>query len=320
VKRRLLGKHTGLSVSALALGTGRLGMNRVGATDDNAAQRVLRAFAEAGGDLFDTSSAYQIGASEERLGAFLAEAGRDRFIIASKYGRTAQAAPASSLVGSHRKAMLAEVEGSLRRLRTDRIDIYMPHFDDGRTPIEEIMAGLDDLVRTGKIVHIALSNFPAWRIAEAAMLAECRGSAPLAAVQLEYSLLVRDADREHLPLAWSRGLGVMAYSPLGGGRLFRRLRNRSENDVLACALADIATEMEADCSAVALAWVRSKGMIPILGPRDEAQLAEGLAAGETILSAEQIERLNACSEPYRGQPYEVLAQTRARLAPADDGF
>jgi hypothetical protein len=118
--------------------------------DEGAVRRVLHAFADAGGDLFDTSSAYQLGASEERLGAFLAEAGRDRFIIASKYGRTAQAAPAPSLVGSHRKAILTDVEGSLRRLQTDRIDIYMPHFDDGRTPIEEIMAGLDDLVRTGR--------------------------------------------------------------------------------------------------------------------------------------------------------------------------
>jgi aryl-alcohol dehydrogenase-like predicted oxidoreductase len=317
VKRRLLGKHTGLTASALALGTGRLGMNRDGATDDNAAQRVLRAFAEAGGDLFDTSSAYQLGASEERLGAFLAEAGRDRFIIASKYGRTAQSAPVPSLVGSHRKAMLTELEGSLRRLQTDRIDIYMPHFDDGRTPIEEIMAGLDDLVRTGKIVHIALTNFPAWRIAEGAMLAECRSWAPLAAVQLEYSLLERDADREHLPLARARGLGIMAYSPLGGGRLSQRLRNRSENDILAPALADISTEMEADFSAVALAWVQSKGMIPILGPRNEAQLADGLAAGKIILSAEQIARLNASSEPYRGQPYEVLSQARDRLAPVE---
>jgi aryl-alcohol dehydrogenase-like predicted oxidoreductase len=315
VKRRLLGKHTGLTVSALALGTGRIGIDRDGATDDNAAQRVLRAFAEAGGDLFDTSSAYQLGASEERLGAFLADAGRDRFIIASKYGRTAQSAPAPSLVGSHRKAMLTDLEGSLRRLQTDRIDIYMPHFDDGRTPIEEIMAGLDDLVRTGKIVHIALTNFPAWRIAEAAMLAECRNWAPLAAVQLEYSLLERDADREHLPLARARGLGIMAYSPLGGGRLSQRLRNRSENDILASALADVSTEMDADFSAVALAWVQSKGMIPILGPRNEAQLADGLAAGKLILSAEQIERLNASSEPYRGQPYEVLSQARDRLAP-----
>ncbi len=320
MKRRLLGKHTGLSVSTLALGTGRLGISRGGAVDEDTAQRVLHAFADAGGDLFDTSSAYQLGASEERLGTFLAEIGRDRFIVASKYGRTAHAAPAPTMVGSQRKAMLAEVEGSLRRLRTDRIDIYMPHFDDGRTPIEEIMAGLDGLVQTGKIVHVALSNFPAWRIAEASMLAECRGWTSLAAVQLEYSLLERDADREHLPLAWARGLGIMAYSPLGGGRLSHRLRNRSENDVLACTLADVATEMRADFSAVALSWVQSKGMIPILGPRDEAQLVEGLAAAEMILSVEQIERLNACSEPHRGQPYEVLSQARARLAPIDHGF
>jgi aryl-alcohol dehydrogenase-like predicted oxidoreductase len=126
--------------------------------------------------------------------------------------------------------------------------------------------------------------------------------------------LERDADREHLPLAWARGQGITAYSQLGGGGLSHRLRNRCENDVLAFALADIATKLEAEFSTVALAWVQSKGMIPILGPRDEAQLAEGLVAGEMILSAEQIERLNACSEPHRMQPYEVLSQVRARIS------
>ena len=147
-------------------------------------------------------------------------------------------------------------------------------------------------------------------MAEATILAECRGWTSLAAVQLEYSLLERDADREHLPLAWARGLGIMAYSPLGRGRLSHRLRSRSENDVLACALADIAAEMNADFSAVALAWVQSKGMIPILGPRDEAQLFEGLAAGEMILSAEQIERLNTCSEPIADSLRGVVAGSR----------
>ncbi len=228
MKHTLLGERTGLRVSPVALGTGRLGRDAEGNADPEEARRVIERFAAEGGNFFDTSSAYHLGAAEEWIGRFLRDVDRDAFVIASKYGRTASATPHATAVGSHRKALVAEVEGSLRRLGTDRIDLYFAHFDDGVTPIEEIMRGFDDLVRAGKIVHVGLSNFSAWRAASAAMLADGRGWSPLVALQLEYNLLQRDSDREHLPFARARGLGVMVYSPLAAGRLGRPERDQAD--------------------------------------------------------------------------------------------
>ena len=318
MEQRFLGDRTGLRVSRFALGTGRLGMKRDGAFEPEAARAVLDAFAEAGGNLIDTSSAYQLGRAETFVGTFLAEAGRDGFVVSSKYGRTAQAAPPPALVGSHRKAMMADIEGSLRRLRTDRIDLYFPHFDDGITPVEEIMAGLDMLVRSGKVLHLGFSNFPAWRIASAAMLAELRGWAPVAVLQLPYSLMERDADRELLPLAHARGLGVMGYSPLAGGGLAARLRahaagESNSNDEIADALQDIAGELGCDPMSAALAWVGARGIIPVIGARDGDQLAANLAAVGLRLSEAQTGRLDEVSRPVLGYPHQLLSQVRKTL-------
>lgn len=314
MKQRLLGGHTGLRVSEFALGTGRLGTSRDGASDPAKARAALAAFADAGGSFIDTSSAYQGGAAETFTGDFLAETGREGHVIASKYGAPAEAAPAPSLVGSHRKAMVSSVENSLRRLRTDRIDLFFPHFDDGLTPVEEIMGGLDALVRAGKIVHIGLSNFPAWRTASAAMMSELRGWAPVAVLQLEYSLSQRSAEREHLLLARARGMGVMAYSPLGGGALTRATAGGDpEHHPVAPILKDVAQELGSMPAAVALAWVIAKGPIPILGARDADQLRDNLSALELQLSPEQIERLEAAGQPDLGEPYTLLLNFRARL-------
>lgn len=333
--QRSLGYRTGLRVSRIALGTGRLGMTETGGTDAEGARRVFRAFAAAGGTFIDTSSAYQGGRAEEMTGAFLAEAGRDRFKIASKYGRTPQPEPSAASVGCHRGAMRAEVEGSLKRLGTDRIDLYLPHFDDGVTPVEEIMRGFEDLVRAGKILHVGLSNFPAWRIASAAMLAELRGWAPVAAVQLQYSLMARDADRDLLPLARARSLGVMGYSPLGGGGLNARARRRQSArnpvadasrtgedawaDTVVDTLLRVAGELGCEPASVALAWVCSKDIIPVIGPRTLAQLEAGLTTVET-LSGDQVRRLDEVSKPVLGYPHDLLLQARAHAGLGDGGM
>lgn len=317
MKQLLLGRQTGLRVSAFALGTGRLGTTREGGSKPAEAQAALARFAEAGGTFIDTSSVYQQGQAETYVGDFLAEAGRGRFVIASKYGLTAQAEPPAALIGNHRRAMRAEVEASLKRLRTDHIDIYMPHFDDGLTPVEEIMAGFDDLVRAGKVIYLGLSNFPAWRSASAATLAELRGLAPLAVLQLEYSLVMREADREHLPLARARGLGVMGYSPLSGGTLAKRLRDRSMTegpaDPVADAMLKVATETGLAPTAVGLVWASAKGVIPILGARSPDQLTDSLTAAGVPLSADQIEALDRASAPTFANPYDVLAHVRGKL-------
>jgi aryl-alcohol dehydrogenase-like predicted oxidoreductase len=272
-----------MRVSDVALGTGRA-----------CSREILDAFAHAGGTFIDTSSAYLAGASEETIGTWLADAGRDRFVIATKYARIAG--------GNHRGAMRTELETSLRRLKTDRIDLFFAHFDDGVTPIDEIMRGLDDLVRAGKIIHIGLSNFPAWRSASAAALADVRGWTPLAALQLQYSLLSREIEREHLPHARANQLAVMAYSPLAAGQLAKG----------ALPLVDtIARELGTTPIAVALAWVRAKDLIPVLGPRDAKQLAENLV--EVSLDATHVQFLDDATAIPHGYPYEILDTVRSSL-------
>jgi aryl-alcohol dehydrogenase-like predicted oxidoreductase len=314
----LLGDRTGLRVSPLALGTGRIGTAPGKPTDASAARALLHAFADAGGNFLDTSSAYQLGAAEEMVGAFLAEVRREDFVVASKYGRTAFASPAAAAAGSHRKAMRAEVEGSLRRLRTDHLDVYFVHYDDGVTPIEEIMRGLDDLARAGKIVHAGLSNFSAWRLASAATLADLRGWTPLSVLQLQYNLLCRDLDREHLPLARARGMGVMAYSPLASGMLGRArglpqaagAQPVADLPEVHAVVDEIAGELGASRASIALAWVLAKGLFPVIGPRTAQQLGANLAALEVRLTDEQMAQLDQVSARPLGYPYEILEKVR----------
>jgi aryl-alcohol dehydrogenase-like predicted oxidoreductase len=281
--QQLLGKRTGLRVSAVALGTARL-------VD---AAPTLKAFVDAGGTFFDSSSAYQGGNAEAQLGRFLAEAGRDPFVIASKYCRTTKAdAPVAAMVGSHRGAMRMEIEGSLRRLGTDRIDVYFPHFDDGVTPMEEIARGLEDLQRAGKIIHVGLSNFPAWRVAE---LPGC------AVLQMQYNLRERSIEREHLPLARTRGIAVMGWSPLSGGALGKPATTLPAVNALA-------TELSTTPDVIAVSWVAAKGAIPVLGARSPAQLTLPIA-----LTPAQVHTLDEAAAFAPGYPYDILADQQTKL-------
>lgn len=320
---RLLGNRTGLRVSELALGTGRIGTGTDSTVDRGAARDLFRAFADAGGTFFDTSSAYLGGQAEEMLGEFLAESDRDQFVVSTKYTRTSHSQPPVASLGNHRKGLRAEVEASLRRLRTDHIDLYFPHFDDGLTPVEEIMRGLDDLVSAGKVLYIGLTNFPAWRIASAAMLAELRGWAPVAVVQLQYNLLERTADREYLPMADAFGMGVMGYSPLGSGSLGRPSSGAIGDgsgqvdagedrgrDAILRELGAVAADVGAEPVGVALAWLIAKGITPIVGARAQHQLRGNLAGVTTRLSGEQVDRLDKVSAPAAGYPYDLLGMVR----------
>ena len=312
---------TGLRVSPVALGTGQLGARTDGSIDTDEAKAVLEKYIEPGGNFIDTSEAYQGGRSEELIGEVLGDR-RDDMIIASKYTRSTMRAPSPGRSGGHRKAMVQSIEGSLRRLRTDRIDLYFAHFDDGITPVEEIMRGFDDLVTAGKILYAGLSNFPAWRAARAAAIADVRGWVPLSCVQIEYNLLQRTPEREILPLARAERLGVLAYSPLAAGALATQQSSRAPSRVgleseanveeVFKALSMIASARGSDVAKAAVSWVIAKGAIPVLGARNLEHLSGTLPALDLVLAADEIKQLDAATEIRLGYPHELLAAFQRR--------
>lgn len=329
MRYRVFGR-TGLRVSSLSLGTGNFGTGWGYGSDRDQAKAIFDAYRAAGGNFIDTADNYQFGQSETMLGEFLAK-DRDEVVLASKFSLGAAHDSGLQGTGNSRKAMIQAVEASLKRLATDRIDLLWVHMPDGVTPIEEIARGLDDLVRSGKILYAGLSDFPAWRVATAVTIAELRGWAPVSALQIEYSLVERTPERELLPMAAGFELGTVGWSPLGGGLLTGKYRRNetgraqglgvvihAESDARKTATVDavlaIASEVNVPPGQVAIAWVLAKGVLPILGPRTPEQLADNLAAVNVALTAEQIARLDAASEVPLGFPHELLAQASNRNA------
>jgi aryl-alcohol dehydrogenase-like predicted oxidoreductase len=323
MRYKLFGKHTGLRVSELVLGTGSFGTRWGHGSEPDEAKRMLDAYADAGGNFIDTADSYQFGESEEILGRLLVGR-RNEFVLATKFSQSAQANAGLLVTGNSRKAMVSSLEASLKRLNTDHVDLYWVHYADGVTPMEEIVRGFDDLVRAGKILYAGLSDFPAWRVSRAATIAELRGSIPIAGLQVEHSLVERTTEQELLPMGEALGLGMVAWSPLGGGMLTGKYRQgekgraegfggrvfQAENSAQRTAILDavIATADELDVTPgeVAIAWVSAKGALPIIGPRSVAQLEANLAAAEVALSSEQIERLDGVSALKPVFPHSLL--------------
>ncbi|WP_144160212.1 aldo/keto reductase [Paraburkholderia sp. BCC1885] len=323
MRYKLFGKHTGLRVSELVLGAGNFGTRWGHGAEPDEARRILDAYADAGGNFIDTANGYQFGQSEEILGDLLAGR-REDFVLATKFAMRTDDSSGILVTGNSRRAMVASVEASLKRLKTDRIDLYWVHVSDGVTPVEEIVRGFDDLVRAGKILYAGLSDFPAWRVARAATIAELRGAAPIAGLQVEHSLVERSTEQELLPAGQGLGLGVVAWSPLGGGMLTGKYRRgekgraegfggkvfQAENSPQRTAILDeviaVAQEAGVTPSEIALAWVAAKGPFPIIGPRTLAQLENNLAALDVTLSSEQMARLDAVSAVPFGFPYTVI--------------
>ena len=293
------------------------------------------ALTNAGGNFIDTANGYQAGQSESMLSEFIAPE-RDRLVIASKYTLGTTPADGISHTGNNRKNMVRAVEESLTRLKTDRLDLFWAHMSDGVTPMEEILRGFDDLVRAGKIHYAGLSNFPAWRIARADLLAQVRGFAPIVALQVEYSLAERTAERELLPMAEALGLAATLWSPLGGGFLTGKYRGNDDNNraaklgmlvhaeksaretALLDALLAVASEIGVSPTHVAIAWLREKAkrsttaLIPILGSRTREQLDATLGALAVQLSDEQLARLEGVSSVPAGVPFETIASSAPR--------
>ncbi|GAB3787516.1 aldo/keto reductase [Spirosoma horti] len=318
---KLFGTQTGLPASELILGGSQLGDRRGYGTAVQDALGILTAYADAGGNFIDVSDQYQFGEAEETVGRFTEHIRHD-FIICTKYTRSSQANPSLVNAGNHRKAMHQAVEGSLRRLKTEYIDLYMPHFDDGVTPLEETVRGLDDLVRAGKILYVGLANFPAWK---AAIMA---ASIPLTAIQYEYNLLQRTPERELTPMAEYFGLAMMCYSPLAGGLLTGKYRQGSsgrltlskadsyQEDERTKSILDqlelMANELDATLGQIALAWALSKGVFPIIGARTLAHLETSLRAVAIDLQADQVKLLDEISAIALGYPHELLATVQKK--------
>jgi aryl-alcohol dehydrogenase-like predicted oxidoreductase len=326
MRYQTFGRRTGLRVSEYALGTANFGTAE-GSAGREGARQIFGAFVDAGGTTFDTSDLYQGGEAETLLGELL---GRDRddFVVITKYSGTRQQDPPPGTTGNSRKTMVRSVEESLRRLKTDRVDVFMPHFPDGLTPIEEILAGFDDLVRSGKILHGALSNFPAWRVAGATVMADLRGLAPLVGIQAEYSLAERSAERELLPMSEAHGLGALLYSPLAGGLLTGKYRDgergrlsargdavegTGQQTAVVDAVLEIAEETGVDAGQVSLAWLRGRAavsataMVTIVGPRTPGHLEGYLGSLDLDLDRRHYDRLDAVSAPALGAPHEDVA-------------
>ncbi|MGW1723485.1 aldo/keto reductase [Streptomyces sp. NPDC002306] len=333
------GRRTGLRVSAYALGTGNFGTGWGAGADPDESRRMFDRFAEAGGTFVDTADTYQFGESEELVGKFIA-ADRDHFVLATKFTNGAGPRPGVSSTGNSRKNMVASLEASLKRLGTDYVDLYWVHFPDDLTPMEEILRGLDDLVRSGKILHVGLSNFPAWRVSRAATLADLKNWAPVAGIQIEYSLVERTGDRELLPMAESLGLGAALWSPLGGGLLTGKYRrgtdgrlsdlktlvhteSTDQKTAVVDAVLAIAEETGATPAQVSVAWLRERGarastsFTPIIGPRSLTQLDDYLGALDVRLTPEQFARLSEVSSVPLGVPHEATAGVRDAVRGGD---
>jgi aryl-alcohol dehydrogenase-like predicted oxidoreductase len=319
MKNKLFGTYTGLPASELVLGAANFGGRSGYSASQEETQKILQAYAEAGGNFIDVSDRYQLGEAEEVVGKFIKNE-RHNFIICTKYTRSAETAPSPANSGNHRKAMRQGVDASLKRLGTEYIDIFMPHYDDGITPIDEIARGLEDLVKSGKVIYTGLSNFPAWKAAAIA------SSIQLTALQIEYNLVKRTADRELISMAEHFGLGKMFYSPLAGGVLTGKYRKGEsgrltellpegyqENDrtkTVIDELGKISVKNGVTMGQAAMAWILTKSAFPIIGARKLSHLEESLKALEINLSAEQLKRLEEVSAVALGYPQELLQTVR----------
>ncbi len=320
---RLLGR-TGLSVSKLCFGTMTFG----GPADRSESQAIYRRCRDAGINLFDCANNYNAGRSEEILGELIRDE-RDEVIISSKF--TFRRRDGINNIGSSRRQAMLEVEGSLKRLGTDWIDIYFVHCFDPAVNMEETLRALEDLVRQGKVLYIGVSNWAAWQIAKALGRAWHYGWNPINVIQPMYSLLKRQAESELLPLAESEGIGVMSYSPLAGGMLTGKYLGRStieqgrfadmpryqlrypedaHREAIEGFLA-YARKLEVDPVSLAIAWVSANPAISsaIIGARNRDQLSASLAAADLSINPDTYRELAALSKapaPATDRSEEVL--------------
>ena len=328
---RLLGR-SGLRVSPLALGTMTFGVGAGswGSSEEDA-KAMIDMFIERGGNFIDTADFYgDMGGSERLLGK-LVKGRRDPLVISTKYSLTTQPGNPNA-AGNHRKNMVLSVEDSLRRMGTDYIDLLYLHMWDFRTPVDEILRAFDDLVRSGKVLYIGLSDTPAWQASRMQAIAELRGWTQFCALQISYSLIERTVERELIPMAREMGMAVSPWAPLGQGVLTGKY---TRDDLIAGSMDDISSRKainamtgklteknleiadvvvavagEIGCSAaqLALAWTLRNPAVrsPVIGVRTPAQLEDNLGALDVEISADQLARLDAVSAVPMVFPMDML--------------
>jgi aryl-alcohol dehydrogenase-like predicted oxidoreductase len=331
MKLRKLGR-TGLKVSNLCLGTMTFG-NDVWGCDEPTSARIVARFLDAGGNFIDTADVYSTGVSEEITGRAIRNK-RSQVILATKVagpmGTTAND------LGLSRKHILDAIDGSLRRLGTDYLDLYQVHAYDPTTPLDETLRALDDCVRAGKVRYLGCSNFSAWQLMKATALARELGTARFDCLQPQYSLVCRSIEREHIPLCLEEGIGVIPWSPLGGGLLTGKIRkggaapegsraavdpmnrerfSNEKNLAIADAVVGAAKALGKTASQVALAWAATQPGVtsPIFGARTLEQLEDNLGAADLVIPEEERKRLNEVSRLELVYPYDFHARVRAMM-------
>jgi aryl-alcohol dehydrogenase-like predicted oxidoreductase len=324
--------NSGLKVPRLALGTMTFGTEWGWGADREVARAIFDTYVDAGGNFFDTADAYTGGTSEKWLGAFINERGmRDDAVIATKFSMNLEANNPNA-AGNGRKNMLRAVEGSLKRLNTDYVDLFLLHCWDRLTPPEEVMRTFDELIRSGKVRYVGLSDVPAWYASRAQTIAEHRGYEPLAALQLEYSLAERHIENEFVPFGTRYGTGIMAWSPLASGLLSGKYRADTNEGVegrlevvrgtgnpgfqkfternwpIVEELQRVSAEIGRSMAQVAVNWVMAQPGIAsvIIGARTQQQLTDNLGALLFEIPSELKERLDQVSALHPTFPYSFF--------------
>jgi aryl-alcohol dehydrogenase-like predicted oxidoreductase len=337
MKTRRLGM-SGLQVSELCLGAMNFGNPRFG-VDEGESRRVIDTYLDRGGNFIDTADAYSGGVSEEIVGRAVARR-RDAVVVATKgfYPVTAAFGDPPqhpNALGSSRGHLTAALEGSLRRMGTEYVDLYQVHCWDALTPIQETLSALDAFVKQGKVRYVGLSNYTAWQIAEARQLCIRNGWEPFVTAQMQWSLICRDIELDVVPACRRYGMGILPWSPLGGGVLtgkyaagarptgarhsgepkstaaaaWRARLVNERNDKIAETVADVARRVESTPTAVSLAWLLQQDTVSsvIIGPKSVAQLEENLAACDVTLGADALDAIEAVSVPPERYPEWFVA-------------
>lgn len=326
MKYRLMG-NSGLRVSEVALGTMQFGEGYSLCADKHESRRIFETYLDSGGNFIDTANRYTDGLSEQYIGEFIGDR-RDSIVLATKYTLYSRTGDPNAS-GNHRKNLVQSLEGSLRRLKTDYVDLLWVHAWDFMTSEVEVMRALDDMVRMGKVLYIGISDTPAWVVSRADAIAELRGWTRFAGIQVEYSLINRTAERDLLPMARSLDLAVTTWASLGGGlltgkysryslpeegRAKRRGHITDHNLDIAHEVIAAAEEAGTTPSRAALSWIRQQPgvIIPIIGARTVEQLTDNLGCLDVMLDSDVMETLDDMSRIEPGFPHDFLSRDAIR--------